>query len=283
MSDLSMELYGCEEPFPFKLYKKNQSYKVQMPCRRCESCKLRKKKQWTGRIIAESFLHEQSAFITLTYKNDCLPDDIQTGYRDVQLWLKRLRKNSTETVTYFDGSKYTVNLPSKFRYFVAGEHGPNATHRLHWHLILFGMPAFPKGKVESESWKNGFVTWEPATVSRMHYVACYSVKKTGQHLNFFQCSRRPGLGTDWFYRLGRSVARRGKLPHDIRCLEAGKSKWPLDKTARAHLRKGFVHQSLQDGNTDAVIEMTRKDAEVLDQLELDSSLYNLVKQPNGKT
>ena len=81
--------------------------------------------------------HVSNLFITLTYKDSALPEneyiDPETGAyeqspvhtlrrRDVQLFLKRLRKNSGQEI----------------RYYGCGEYG-DETFRPHYHLILFGL------------------------------------------------------------------------------------------------------------------------------------------------
>lgn len=248
MTEITQELFGCEDPMYLDLPHKTEHTNeilhytpAYMRCRRCKSCLEFKKKQWTGRIVAESQLHKENAFVTLTYRDENYPGhDFKPAYKEVQKWLMTLRNRPTETLTYVDGKQWTRKLPPTFRYFAVGEHGPTHSRRLHWHLILFGMPSFPKGKTLSETWTNGFITWEPATVSRMKYVACYSTKKIGAPEHFARMSRRPGLGRRYFEKVGKQLYHLGKSPHDIKSIAVGKTHFPLDTTATQYVHAAYA-------------------------------------------
>lgn len=73
------------------------------------------------RIMHESKLHTENCFVTLTYAPGNLPPNGTLQHRDFQLYMKRLRKRTANTV----------------RYYMCGEYGPE-TSRPHYHACLFG-------------------------------------------------------------------------------------------------------------------------------------------------
>lgn len=113
---------------------------IEIPCGRCIGCRLAYSRQWADRCMLELIYHEESWFVTLTYNDEHLPIshpvDLETGEvlehinnatlnkRDVQLFLKRLRKN--------------YQHDNHLMYFCAGEYG-STTYRPHYHLIIFGL------------------------------------------------------------------------------------------------------------------------------------------------
>lgn len=248
LPDLSTFHFGCMTPWTRTDPRTGQT--VPMTCRNrkkmCPECAKRFKRQWAGRCIAESNLWSQTAFVTLTYAEEHKPRDLQTGYEDVKLWLKTLRNHTRMICKDKIGQKFECTLPDRFRYFIAGELGPE-NDRPHWHCLLFGMPAlelrpetqrvFPpspmdKLKLRDTAWKRGFITWTAATVGKMTYATSYSLKKTDDHLSYFQPSRMPGLGHGYFEKVGAQAYHLGKLPQDIRSLTVGRTHFPLDDFGR---------------------------------------------------
>ncbi len=145
---------------------------LELPCNKCESCKLRKAKEWAIRCWHESQMHEQNAYVTLTYDDPHLPAYHSLDHRDVQLFLKRLRK------------KYP-----NVKYFMCGEYG-DQTHRPHYHIILFGYyPPDPvyhrtkngnryyKSKELDKFWRCGFTDTSGVSYHSSGYVARYTLKK----------------------------------------------------------------------------------------------------------
>ena len=108
---------------------------IEIPCGKCIGCRLDYTRDWANRMMLEASYHEQNYFITLTYDDTHVPKSYyacpETGEalpsltlskRDIQLFLKRLRKLTGQS----------------FRYYLCGEYGSN-THRPHYHLIVFGL------------------------------------------------------------------------------------------------------------------------------------------------
>ena len=97
--------------------------KMEVPCGKCIECRIHQRKEWSLRLLHEMAYHERSVFLTLTYSDENLPDDLSISKRHLQLFLKRLRKQS--------GRK-------GIKYFATGEYG-ESTQRPHYHAIVFGV------------------------------------------------------------------------------------------------------------------------------------------------
>lgn len=160
-------------------------------------------------------LHEASSFLTLTFSDEYLPPSYSVDVRDMQLFMKRLRKRIGKPV----------------RFFACGEYG-ETNLRPHYHLILFGYD-FP----DRYPWRktgSGFVTYRSAELEQVWwmgnaeigtvtqesagYVARYVLKKvngrmaddhyrrihplTGEIVNvapeFVTMSNKPGIGSGWY-------------------------------------------------------------------------------------
>lgn len=136
---------------------------------------------WIIRLQHEAQYNPHTLFVTLTYKTEnlCYNDNGEACLvkRDLQLWLKRLRK------------KYSV------RYYAVGEYGTK-NHRPHYHVILFSSTPIPLNDLLS-SWGLGHIhvgTLTPAsTAYTLKYV--YNRKKyQNKPSEFALMSRRGGLG-----------------------------------------------------------------------------------------
>lgn len=108
---------------------------IEIPCGKCIGCRLEYSRQWANRMMLECKYHSSNYFITLTYDDLHIPrsyyGDPSSGEalpsltlckRDLQLFFKRLRKQTGQN----------------FRYYACGEYGEN-THRPHYHFIVFGL------------------------------------------------------------------------------------------------------------------------------------------------
>lgn len=146
-----------------------------------------------------------SCFLTLTYSDDNLPKGGTLVKRDLQLFMKRLRKAYGKGV----------------RFYACGEYG-EITGRPHYHLLLFNCEfldkAFYKRAKRGESmytslvvsklWPFGFNVIGDVTFDSCAYVARYLLQKrhgeasikhyAGRAKEFCVMSRRPGIGMSWF-------------------------------------------------------------------------------------
>lgn len=209
-----------------------RSKSIEIPCGKCDGCRIEKSRQWADRCMLEMKYHESSYFVTLTYDQAHVPlswyADPATGEarqimtlqkRDLQLFFKRLRKN----------------LGQKVRYFACGEYG-SIGYRPHYHAIIFGLvlddlvssgqsmegfPYYESAALES-CWKApprdrpndersliGMVCVAEASWETCAYTARYVQKKldgvAAQHYvdhniepEFAVMSRKPGIGRQYF-------------------------------------------------------------------------------------
>lgn len=97
-------------------------------CGKCPVCRRRRASVWAQRMEHEAtFFQHPGMFCTLTYDEDNVPLGGFLSVRDIQLFMKRLRKSLKRR---------------RIRYFLCGEYGPNGTKRPHYHIIFFGL--YPK-------------------------------------------------------------------------------------------------------------------------------------------
>lgn len=204
------------------------------PCGQCLPCRINRRRVWTIRMVFESFCHSASSFVTLTYDEDHLPDDGQLSKRDVQLYLKRLRKSLE---------------PRKIRYYLAGEYGPQ-TKRPHYHAVLFGVHPVLDADAVNKAWQKGFcVIGQDCSDAAIQYVAGYVTKKItkkgdGQHPEFALMSRKPALGVPFLENIKSAIqqggdayaklfdATAGGVPLQVRL---GGRSYPLGRTLRRSL------------------------------------------------
>lgn len=173
-------------------------------CGHCPECLSRRANAWALRAVYEAKMHQDNCMITLTY-DDYMRDsfgrvigelpvnsDLHVDVRDVQLFLKRLRKR----------------LGVKFKYILVAEYGKR-THRAHYHAVLFGVK-FPdlifykkskrgnviyRSKILTETWNKGICTVDSinVTASVAKYCTKYCAKDTRCDDTFMLFSHHLGL------------------------------------------------------------------------------------------
>lgn len=160
------------------------------PCGQCLPCLIKKRRTWSFRILEESKSHADSVFVTLTYDDDNLPKDASLDPRDVQLWLKRVRR---------------YVHPQLIRVFYVGEYG-DTTFRPHYHAVLFGLDishARNLHKIWGKCSPRRFTVTplSEAALERSQYISSYTVKKMtkkddprlgGRHPEFARMSLKNG-------------------------------------------------------------------------------------------
>ena len=185
---------ACTHP----VYLKEQN--IIVPCGKCFYCRRKYILMWALRLTHELISYDNKAlFVTLTYNNENLPSDKSVNVRDVQLFIKRLRK-------------YYSNI--KIKYFCVSEYGSeNRTFRPHYHLIIYGLTfedtkenVFKYSAIFTKNiWKKGFTTVKPVHQNTIGYTLKYIMKnvlyenkqliKKGLKVNFSLKSK--GLGFDY--------------------------------------------------------------------------------------
>lgn len=151
----------CTSPF----YMKPEGYEIpiQVPCGNCLACKASRAKQWTNRLLHEYQYHEKAVFVTLTYDNENLPEDLSLDKRHFQLFMKLLRKN------YYDKTK------KRLKYFACGEYG-DKYDRPHYHAIIFDLGIEDESFIH-QSWRRGMIKIGSVTEASCRYVSNYVQKK----------------------------------------------------------------------------------------------------------
>lgn len=173
---------------------------LQVPCGKCAGCAADKAMTWAIRSYHESTLHGQNCFLTLTYNDDCLPDDQRIDKRHLQGFFKRLRHHV------------------KFRYYACGEYG-DKTCRPHYHAAIFGADFLAKSvdlgggcytnQLLVDTWGFGNVMAAEFNMSTACYVAGYVGKKIGKEDGFHVMSK--GIGFNWLNRYYDDLARTGSV------------------------------------------------------------------------
>lgn len=204
-------------------------------CGQCIPCRIMRSRVWAARMELESYMHDASSFVTLTYDEEHVPASGSLVPRDAQLWLKRLRK---------------ALQPRPIRFYLCGEYG-ETTQRPHYHAALFGVGVLDTDAVHS-SWGMGFTKVGDLTPKSARYVAGYIMKKLdtratlnadGRIAEFSRMSLRPGIGVPAIATLAKQYATpegRAMLSAqgDVTgYLQRGRSRLPLGRTMLAKLRE----------------------------------------------
>lgn len=175
---------------------------LDLPCGKCLECLSHYSIEWATRCVLEANMHSQNCMLTLTYS----VSDGSVHKRDVQLFIKRLRKA----------------IDCKISYFLSGEYGKKGG-RPHYHVIVFGWrpsdlePFFQrddhivyKSKFVERVWfgkskvwadlprKPGFISVEDVNERSAKYCAKYLQKlnsvPSGATLPFSLVSTKPAIG-----------------------------------------------------------------------------------------
>lgn len=177
---------------------------LQVPCGKCVGCRSDQAQSWAIRIHCEALMHEQNAFLTLTYADN----HPVTGEPRPETVLKEHLQD------FFKRLRHVY----KFRYFATGEYG-DQTGRPHYHAIIFGQDFLARSRplgdgelytndVVSRAWGHGEVMIGSVTMSNACYVAGYVQKKIGDETWSLK-STKPGLGKEWLDNYYDDVKRNG--------------------------------------------------------------------------
>ncbi|QCS37053.1 replication initiation protein [Tortoise microvirus 46] len=171
-------------------------------CRNCWQCRADRVNDLVGRCIAEQRVSDGTLAVTLTYRGD-VPEAAVLKYRDVQLFLKRLRK-----------AGYAV------RYICAGEYG-SAKGRAHWHIVLFFRGAVPEVPLERRTewkhWPHGFSYFQEATPQGFRYLLKYALKDQSKDVakrNLAMSKFPLPLGSEYFIDLALTHVDAGLAPQE---------------------------------------------------------------------
>lgn len=230
---------------------------MSIPCGKCIGCRMESARQWGLRCLHEKKMWPENSYVTLTYSDEFLPPGGTLCLRDVQLFMKRLRKSRGATKS------------NPIRFFLGGEYGEE-NGRPHYHALLFncgfgdlvqigvnkrGEPLYTSVELSS-LWSSdgrtlGFCTVGEVTFDSAVYCAKYALKKvTGKRAAEHYCvydesgecfdrtpefavmSRFPGIGGTYFDKYGAEV-----IAHDSVVVNGREVRPPryYDMRARKHL------------------------------------------------
>lgn len=177
-------------------------------CGACPECLRKRSNSWALRAVYESKSHVSNYMVTLTYDNFVrdpktgrilgetpVDPDLSVNKRDVQLFIKRLRK------------WYSSISNEPIKYIACAEYG-SRTHRAHYHCILFGVkfsdihfykkskrgnPIYMSNTLTS-LWNHGICTVDSINVHSAvaRYCTKYCAKSRSDN-TFMLCSQRIGL------------------------------------------------------------------------------------------
>lgn len=184
-------------------HKLKDGEELKIPCGKCIGCKLDHANMWATRIMEETKIWKNAIFVTLTYAEKktrengtpCLPHTklgIPTLFkRDVQLFVKKLRKNYQGIEEWIN--PITKKIEKPIRYFYCGEYGEK-NKRPHYHMIIWNwkpqdmvfyknsdgsnMPLWTSKKLQN-TWGLGFTPIGTVTYESACYIARYVQKKAG--------------------------------------------------------------------------------------------------------
>lgn len=178
------------------IFKYGEKNVLEIPCGKCNYCKLSKAKEWATRCYLESLDYPNASyFITLTYNKQKCPSKLQK--KDFQEFIQKLKENG-------------LNV----RYFACGEYG-SLTRRPHYHAILYNLKLddlkfyskneigdylYTSSKLE-KIWGKGYVIIGEVTEKSAGYVARYTFKKNKENITdeFLIMSKKPGIGYNYIY------------------------------------------------------------------------------------
>lgn len=211
-------------------------------CGQCLPCRLKKRREWTHRIMLEAGLYADNSFVTLTYAED--PFSLVPLHH--RQFMDALRKRVS---------------PLRIRFYMVGEYGERS-ERPHFHYVLFGYPscqraARRKGAFRccaacdllEDVWGKGHIKNLPLEMGSARYVARYVIKKMtrhddprlgNRHPEFSRMSLKPGIGFGVLEKVAQVISRydlltpEGDVPVTLR---HGDLEWPLGRYLRRHLRR----------------------------------------------
>jgi hypothetical protein len=218
---------GKRRPY-FTYDPKRDSVETRVPCRNCIGCRIRRSCDWGIRCVHEASLYENNCFITLTYRDECLPPNYELVHYDWQCFMKRLR------------DKFGNGIKA----FMCGEYGEKYK-RPHFHAILFNVDFDDKRIIAAKKdyvlygsqtlddlWMRGFTSVGTCNFTTAAYVAKYVTKKAtgkaafeeygyvsedGEILlrkpPYSQAPRLEGLGLQWLQQHIEDVFPRDYIVH----------------------------------------------------------------------
>ena len=209
---------------------------TEVGCRECWQCRKRRVNDYVGRCIAESKFSKKTYAVTLTYDGDQGVNAVTLIYKDVQDFLKRLRKKH------------------KCRYLVTGEYG-SAKGRSHWHIILFFKDSWQEvtsnKRVDWKYWKHGFSYFQEPDWKGFEYCLKYVLKDqtSRQSDSHLAMSKKPPLGHEFFQQLAKQYVEQALVPQtyfykfgDVRDYKNREKGFMMQGKTRENFMETFINE-----------------------------------------
>jgi hypothetical protein len=143
---------------------------VPIRCNQCRGCRLRRCGEWAQRCWWElkDPRHEgEACFVTLTFRDEDLPENYSVGVKDMQQFVMELRRQIVLRMKAgLLAKKYDRKgrLTAGVRFYAVGEYGDSegGTKRPHYHFIIFGW--LPHDLEPCNSSQRGLPQWRSAFV-----------------------------------------------------------------------------------------------------------------------
>lgn len=202
--------------------RKSNGDALTIPCNQCIGCRLQKSGVWAARISNEASLYKQNCFITLTYSPENLPQNGSLNPRDLQLFIKRLRKRYGAKIRFYSCGEYGEQLGRPHYHACILNH--DFPDKYHFRNSGRGDRIYRSPSLES-LWGLGHCEIGTLTYESAAYCARYVTKKvtgdraeahytrldveTGELITltpeFTNMSRRPGIGAPWLQKFHADV------------------------------------------------------------------------------
>ena len=234
---------------------------VRVGCGRCMTCRINRRREWTGRQVLESYCHDSSIFITLTYDQENEPENRSLKREHLTKWIKKMKNDIS-----------SLGLP-QFRYFAVGEYGEK-NERPHYHVNAFGLGREWHKHIET-TWPYGFVGVEDFTPQRAQYVVKYAVKAMnwrgdqrlrGRYPEFSTMSKHPAIGVPALPQILKAMESQpqAELPLEFR---VNGKKFPFGRVLRNKMYEMSGRENEKAISTQ--IWINEQQAELLPLLEIE--------------
>lgn len=208
-------------------------------CGGCWPCRINRRRLMTSRLLLEQREHDESCFLTLTIRDECLPiHGVDVSVQEAQGFLKRLRV-----------AKLPRGQSRRFRYYLVGEYGESGG-RAHYHVALFG---FSNLGLAAFSWPHGFVQLDELNARTAAYICGYVAEKGSPQTDARVAGRRAefarmslgsrgegGLGAVQADRIAKALGESDALSSLVDVPSSissdGKS-WPLGRYLQGRIRQ----------------------------------------------
>lgn len=223
-----------------------------IPCGKCPSCRVSRSREWTIRLLHEYAYHESTAFITLTYDDENLPENESVDKKELQRVIRQLRDQKENIV----------------KYYAIGEYGEEKG-RPHYHGIMFGLGRKDTELIEN-TWKKGIISVDSVTQYSIRYVTDYIHKENWIELYDYRTPpfslQSQGLGKRW------ALENKEHLIQNIGTTMNGQ-KIGIPK----------YYQKILDIDRDPIIQLAKEKSQEYDQSRYEYLLKNNVDTVTQKT